>query len=328
MNEWVHKLQNHPDYKNLSIERLNLSDRNLYLRYIANTDYDVSCWGGNFSYLWAHNFSNQLKIYKALIDEMLVTFILTKKGRLFLPCLPFGKGDPDKVLNVLIKCGEICRSWNKESNFLHKSLVNPLNTPQLLFLQQANLYNTYFTTKQLSGLERHYSIDHLISLKGKDFSKVRNKLNKFNRTFPNHILRKYQAQDFKEVINLGKLWEEKSGKKYRRILDYFYFEPLIKYSQELNQIILVIEIDNKIRGITTAEILPNDTAWGGITKYDNHYIGINEKLTVEIAKIIKRLNPKVKTINVGSDLGHEGLAFFKERFRPIYNYERFALFYI
>ena len=133
MNKWINQHLHHPDYQKLGLEKITLKDRELYIHYMANTDYDISSWSGNFTYIWAHNFSKQLMIYKTLIDEMLVTFILTKKGRLFLPCLPFGRGDPNKVINVLIKCGKLCHAWNKESNFLHKSLVIHLISPPKIF---------------------------------------------------------------------------------------------------------------------------------------------------------------------------------------------------
>lgn len=327
MDNWIDKLINHPTYKNLNLQKITLKDKNLYEKYIANTEYDANVWSGNFSYLWAHNYSKALTIYKTIINDFLITFILTNRGRLFLPCLPFGKGNPDEVLSLLIEIGKICSSWNKESNYSHKSLVNPINSPQLAFLKQGKLFNKHFSIKKLSGIERHYSIPKMISLIGKDFSKIRNKINKFNKTYPHCIVRKYKDEDYNEIMNLGKLWEDKSGKKYHRIIDGFYFAPIIKYSKELNHIILIIELNKKIIGMTTAEILPTGNAWGCITKFDNKYIGLSEKLTVEIAREIYRQNPYVKTINVGSDLGSEGLAFYKERFRPVLNYERFALFY-
>lgn len=323
MNIWINKLL---DKKNV-FKNITLQDKNLYEKYIVDSEYEANVWGGNFTYLWSHNFSKNLTIYKTMINDMLTTFILTKRGRLFLPCLPFGKGNPDKVLNVLIKCGNICSNWNKESKYLHKSLVNPVNTPQLTFLKQAKLYNKHFSTEKLSGIERHYSIPKLVNLSGKEFSKVRNRLNKFNKTYSNSIIRKYENNDFSEVMNLGRLWEKTSGKKYKRIIDGFYFEPIIKYSKELNHIILVIELNNKIIGINTAEILSTGNGWGCITKFDNNYSGLSEKLTIEMAKEIYKKSPHVKTINVGSDLGSKGLSFFKERFRPVLNYERFALFY-
>ena len=324
MDKWFQKFTTLNLFK---ASEITLNDKELYEKYIKLCDYPANLWSGNFSYLWAHNFSNNLKIYKTIIDDMLVTIILTKNGRLFLPCLPFGKGSASDLLKVLIKCGNVCEEWNQESKYTHKALVNPLNQPQVDFLSQNNLFTKFFTKEKLSGLERHYSITKVKDLKGKEFSKLRAKINKFHRTYPNAITRDYKLEDFKKIINLNKIWVTSSGQKYQKIFDGFYFEPLIKYQALLDHKIIIIELNKKIIGMNTAEILPTGASWGCITKFDKAYPGISEVLTVEMAKKINLLNPNVTTINVGSDLGSTGLAFNKERFRPVYNFERFALFY-
>lgn len=327
MNEWLRKLKNHTNYQLWNINEINLNDKEIYTKYIQETKFEVSVWSSNFSYLWAHTHSKKVKIFKAMIDGLLVTFILTYKGRLYLPCLPFGKADVESLMDVLLKCAKFCFEWNRHSHYLNKSTINPINSNQLAFLKNSQRFNRYFKEERLTGLERHYSIEKLLKLSGKEFSKVRNKINKFNRMYPHVIIRSYQPTDFQSIMKLGEGWESTSGQKYRRIIDGFYFEPIIRHYKQLNHIIIVLELNGKIIGMTTGEILPTGQAWGCITKFIKDYPGISEKLSVEMAKKIHKLNPYVKYINVGSDLGSKGLAFFKERFRPVFNYERYAVFY-
>ncbi len=327
LNKWLLILKQHPVYKAWKMKELSLEDKKIYDTYIKETEYEASTWSSNFTYLWAHTNSKKLIIFKAFIDNCLVTLILTNKGRLYMPCLPYGKGNSNKICYVILKCSHFCFKWNQISGYTHKSSVNPINEVQLAFLKSSIIFHQYFKEEQLSGLERHYSIHKLIDLHGKEFSKVRNKLNNFNKIYKNAIVRKYKITDLHEVLKVGNVWEASSGQKYKRILDGFYFEPIIKNYQALNHLILVIVLDEKIIGITTGEILPTGQAWGCITKFDNEYKGLSEKLTIEFIKLIHEMNPNIQYINVGSDLGHKGLAFFKERFRPVLNYKRYAIFY-
>ncbi|QVK17210.1 DUF2156 domain-containing protein [Mycoplasmatota bacterium] len=327
MNVWLKKLKNHPKYQLWNMKEIELKDKEIYEKYIQETTYEASVWSSNFTYLWAHTNSTKVNIFKAMIDGLLVTFILSHKGRLYLPCLPFGKADVEHLVDVLLKCAKLCFEWNQQSRYFNKSTINPINSIQLDFLKTSQRFEHYFREERLTGLERHYSIDKLLDLSGKDFSKVRNKINKFNRMYPNLVIRNYQPDDFQSIMELGEGWENTSGGKYRRIIDGFYFEPIISHYKELNHIIIVFELDGKIIGMTTVEILPTGQAWGCVTKFIKDYHGISEKLTIEVIKKIHEINPQVKYINVGSDLGSKGLAFFKERFRPVLNYERYAVFY-
>ncbi len=328
MDKLLYHFKNNPYYSLWRMSEVTLSDKETYALFIKQTEYKANVWSGNFTYIWAHTNSDKLTVFKAYVDDMLVTFILTNSGRLYMPCLPFGKGNAKEVTEVLIKCAIFCLEWNNDTNFSHKSTVNPLNEAQLAFLKQYPQFNNYFREEKLTGIERHYSIPKLVSLYGKDYANIRNKINKFNKTYPKARLRFYKPKDYEEVIKLGEIWEETSGKKYKKIIDEFYFEPIIKHYKELGHIILVIELGGKIIGMISAEILPTGEAWGCITKFNKDYIGLSEKLTTEIAKVINQLNPNVNTINVGSDLGSKGLAFYKERYRPVLNYKRYALFFI
>ncbi|NLG82521.1 MAG: DUF2156 domain-containing protein [Bacilli bacterium] len=311
----------------IRLENITLADKSLYDTYIKSCQYPVNCWSGNFTYIWAHNHSRNLKIYKTFINDFLVTFIRTNKGRMYLPTLPFGSGNPNQLIECLRIASLVCLNQNKAANISNKAVINPINEAQLSYLKQAPDFSTYFYESKLTGLERHYSIKKLLTLKGKEFQQIRNKLNRFKKKYPHAIIRKYEDKDFKQVKELNKLWINESGKKYKRIIDGFYFEPIIKNHQSLNHTILVIEIDNKIVGLISGEVLPNKNAWGCLTKFDKNYDGISETLTIEFIKALHKEHPYITTINVGSDLGDKGLAFNKERYRPVHNYKRYCLYY-
>ncbi|NLC94447.1 MAG: DUF2156 domain-containing protein [Bacilli bacterium] len=311
----------------IKLEPITLTDKQLYDTFIKDSQYPTNCWSGNFTYIWAHNFSKSLKIYKTFINGFLVTFIITNKGRMYLPTLPFGAGNLEELIECLRIASLACLEQNKKAGITNKAVINPLNEAQLNYLKQSPLFTTYFQDSKLTGLERHYSINKLLRLKGKEFQQIRNKLNRFKEKYPQAIIRKYTDKDFHQVSELNQIWIKESGKKYKRIIDGFYFEPIIKNYANLNHHIIVIEIDQKIVGLISGEVLPNKNAWGCLTKFDKNYDGISETLTIEFVKHLHQSYPYINTINVGSDLGDKGLAFNKERYRPVYSYKRYCLYY-
>ncbi len=327
MEKWLTKIKRQYEYHFWMMKELDIKDKDLYSKFIKETNYSANVWSSNFAYLWAHTQITSVKIFKAFINHMLVTFILTKRGRLYLPCLPYGRGNVEDVMNVLLISARFCFKWNLESDYTKMSTIIPINANQLAFLKKSNRYDVYFKEERLTGLERHYSISKLIDLKGKDFNTIRYKINHFNKSYPTAKVRNYEDKDFEEVMKLGSEWIKTAGSKYNRIIDGFYFENIMKNYKELDHLILVIELDGKIIGMISGGILPTGQAWGCLTKFINEYKGITEKLAIEMVKAIHNINPNVEYMNVGSDLGQKGLIFYKERFRPVLNYERYAVFF-
>jgi hypothetical protein len=313
-------------YKDWGFRDLDLKDRESYDQHIEATMFPVDIWSSNFAYLWAHTrIPNKLTIMCSEVEGMLVTWILTTRGRLYLPCLPVGSGKLSKVVDVLSRCVHYCLDWNHRSGFVHKPVVAKLSSNQLAYFQQSDDFNRIFEPKLLSGIERHLSISRLTTLTGKQFSTIRYKLNKFQRDCPDAFLRFYKPGDFDGVIRLGQQWKESAGTKHRRILDSFYFKATVKHYQALGLENLVVDLDGRIIGITIGGVLPTGEAWGYLTKFDNSYDGLSEYLNIAMARRIREIEPKAELINIGTDFGNRHLAMAKEKFRPVRSYKRFAL---
>jgi hypothetical protein len=261
----------------------------------------------------------------SLVDGILVTWILTKQGRLYLPCLPVGGGSLTDIMSVLNQCTSYCDDWNQQTGFSHKPVIAKLSSSQLAYFQQSKEFTLQFTPKLLSGIERHLSISSLTSLTGNQFSTIRYKLNRFRRNYPNVKLRIYQPSDLENVIKLAQLWQRSAGAKHRRIQDGFYFKATVKHYAALGLENLVVELDGRIIGMTTGGVLPTGEAWGYIMKYDNSFVGLSEYLVIAMAQRIREIEPKAELINIGTDFGNQRLAMAKEKFRPVRAYQRFAL---
>lgn len=306
-----------------TFNEIKIEDMNIYSEYIKTTKYPANLWSSNFAYLWASGQSNMRKVLWKIIDDVLVTFAYTRYNTLYLMCLPFGRGNPEEIENVLLKCLKFCCEWN--NNDISKSVVRVVNSMQLEFLRKSSEFGKHFKAIPLMGIEKHFSIQNLIFLEGKQFRHLRQKINKFRKLYRNANIRKYTSNDYNEVIRLGKHWADTSGKKYSRLFDKVYFREIIKHYNELNHLVLVVEIEGKIIGMVSGGELPTGQSWGCLSKFMNEFEGLSEFLMVEFAHEIYKTNPNIEYMNTGSDLGPGGLRFFKDKFRPILNLKRYGL---
>lgn len=306
-----------------SFNLIDISDMDLYSEYIKKTEYPANLWTANFAFVWAVSQSETKKMLWKIVDDMLVTFTYLRSDELYMTFLPYGKGNADKVVDVVYKCLKYCYEYNNHED--SSTVVKVVNSMQLDFLRQSANFDKLFKVKGWVGMEKHFSISKLLTLPGKEFEYVRRKINKFHKLCPNAIIRDYRPEDFDEVMKLAEYWSNTSGAKYSFIFDRVYFREIIKHYKELNHTILIVELDEKIIGLSTGGDLPNGQSWWCISKFMNDYDGLSELLIVEMAKRINKINPNIEIMNAAEDLGPGGLRFFKERFRPVLDLRRYLL---
>ncbi|GAA4720020.1 phosphatidylglycerol lysyltransferase domain-containing protein [Brevibacillus fulvus] len=320
-------LQNQPRrvvLRDWAFRKIRLRDREMFIEFQKQCDYPLNLWSANFDYLWADSQSREKKVMWRIVDGMLVPFVLMRKGGLHLVCLPFGKGTAEQVLQTVYRCLRFCNRWNRGNGF-SMATIRTVNAAQLEFLQQSDKMGKYFDVMQIRGKERHFGIQNLVKLAGKDFARIREAINKFKREHPTLTVRRYTDEDFRKLLRVNENWRKTAGKKYSLIFDGVYFEQILKRHKELEHIILVVEIDEKIVGMVTGGLTPAGNAWGCLTKRLEGYNGINEFMMVEFAREINRVDPSAELLNVGSDLGVPGLVAFKEKFRPVLSLERYRV---
>jgi uncharacterized protein len=304
---------------------IDLNDKFLFDQFTKESEYPATVWSSNFAYLWASSQSKNRKTVWKIIDGMLVPFFYNVKHLfLSLVCLPFGKGNAEHVSKVLYKCIDYCYKLNKLTGNQGYSRIRTINEAQLQFLQTSEKFNQCFHTKKLLGIERHYSVQKLINLSGKEFAYVRRKINKFHRKYPQAIIRKYKSDtDYHKVIEFNNKW---ANEQDEGIFDGIYFKEILKHPDELDHTVLVVEIDDQIVGITSGGCLPTGQSWACLRKGDHNVEGLSEMLLYELVKESCKVNPSIEYMNDGSDLGDQGLRFFKERFRPELNLNRYRVY--
>jgi len=303
---------------------IRLKDKEIFEDYSKRCNYPINLWSTNFAYLWADSQGDQKMVMWKIEDEMLVPFVLYRSEGLHVVCLPLGSGKRDKILYVTYKCLKFCDKWNQKNGF-NRGTLRTINQDQLEFFQRSPKFRDYFDPRKMNGLERHFSIEKITELKGKDFHRVRNQLNRFNREYPGAVIRPYQHRDYEPVLRVNRSWLKKAQNNYSVIFDQVYFREIMRYHDRLDHLVLVVEVDGSIVGMVSAGITPDGQSWGCLIKKMADMDGLNEVMIVEIAREIKRLYPNVELLNVGSDLGVEGLSQFKEKFRPVMSLERYRV---
>ena len=89
---------------------------------------------------------------------------------------------------------------------------------------------------------------------------------------------------------------------------------------------LVVELQDEIIGMVSGGALPTGQSWWCLSKFIDEYNGLSEMLIIELAKAINKKNPNVEFMNAGEDLGPGGLRLFKQRFKPIMDLRRYAIY--
>lgn len=303
---------------------IQLEDKKMYADYIRQTRYPANLWSSNFAYLWADSQSKRRTILWKIIDGLLVTFAYSYKKSLYLFCLPFGNSDPEKLINVLLTALNYCLEWNNQNK--SNSFLRMINDNQLKFLEKDERFYKYFKRTTWTGIERHYDLKLVSELKGKDFEKIRNRVNKFNKENPDAQVIPYHKSNYNELIKLNEKWRATSGRKYSNIFDGVYYKELIKYNDELEQTTLIIRKNDRIIGMISGGLVHTGQVWGSVIKFVDNIPGLSETLTVEFCRKLHEMFPEAKFINVGSDLGAGGLRDYKLKFRPVLNLKRYQLY--
>ncbi len=296
----------------------------MYTKYMQNSLFPLQNFYYNFAFLWSCSQSSKEKIIWKIVDNLLVTFVLTRRKRLYLRCLPFGTATPDQLLEVLYKSMRFCFEYNGHSRA--NTIVKVITSPELEFLQSSSKFSSYFMTKTLKGIERIYSLPKLCSLAGGEYANLRNHINRFYRKNSQITIRPYITKDYKKLLRLKEEWNSTRGEKYHSITDDIRYRVVLRYHTLLHHTIFVAEAGDKIVGMATSGLTPDHQSWGYFLKVLDGYNGLSEALIIHVAKELIKRNPNMQLMNVGHDSGIKGLINFKTKFHPVLNLERYRIY--
>ena len=174
---------------------LDMSDKELYEYYLEKIPYEKNLWVMNFTYLFTYSESLTRKIVWKLIDDMLCVFMITSEQEIGLVHLPLGDCNKKKLNTVLAKCFKIMDRQNYEDGKIPEvAYVSELQTSWIY------LKRYFYIVDSCVGAEYHYDIKNLIQMEGKEYSYIRNKIRKFNKSYPNAKWREYKDKDWDQLM--------------------------------------------------------------------------------------------------------------------------------
>lgn len=168
--------------------------------------------------------------------------------------------------------------------------------------------------------ERRESFDYIYNskdlgmLKGRRYSKKKNKINNFTKTY-NYTYERITEDNIDEVIEFQKNWCLKRECDTIPILknENLGIMNLLNHYKEMDYIGAMIKIENKVIAYSLGEILNDDYGVIHIEKGLNEYIGSYQLINHLFAR---NEFSNCKYINREDDFGDEGLREAKESYHP------------
>lgn len=235
----------------------------------------------------------------ALEDNIILTTFFDGQ-RQFRP--PLGKPDAE-----LLK--EIVRLAKEEESV--RSIVGiDENTKNWI----AGLYPDLELSPNRDYFDYVYLASYLANLEGRDYLKIRNKLNRFNRKYP-HSIEPISKDNFEEVRAFLRRWCLWKDCESNIMLDNERIAVLYSMDNFFNLGLsgAAIRIGANIEAISVFEKMNDETAIVHFEKAMPDYDGIYQAVNNTAARILVE---DYKFINRESDLGIEGLRESKNRYHP------------
>ncbi|MGA1821493.1 MAG: DUF2156 domain-containing protein [Thermoplasmatota archaeon] len=279
------------DYRQVEID-----DKDLFMDHFSryppvHSDYTFStmiCWSDYMEYF-----------YKFMDDSLL---IMTRCGDEMFFRPPHGPRNREAALKIM----DLSTEMNSATVF---SVADPI-MKQWLAEEFPDLnfepHREYF--------DYVYLADDLASLPGKKYLKIRNYLNKFQKTYP-HTVEEISKDDFSEVVDFMERWCEQRGCEEEPLLqsENIAMKKAIDLFFDLDLKGIVLRIGGEIEAVSIYEEMDRNTAVIHYEKANQDVRGLYQAINKEAARILAK---KYRFINRESDMGLEGLRLAKEKYRP------------
>ena len=179
-----------------------------------------------------------------------------------------------------------------------------------------------------SESEYIYVAKDFADMVGKKYHAKRNHISKFLSLYPNAELKPYQKQYREDVMKFASKWVIEKEVSTDTLVNYDLDEEINRLYQMLdevekgNLICAVLFIDNKIIGLTIAEIMSSNNA---VVMYEKADIDYEGSYTFLARTFAKEYLYNCKYINRQEDMGIEGLRKSKLSYNPDHMFVTYAV---
>jgi len=250
-----------------------------------------------------------VKFYYLLLKDSLLIMTKLQENIRFRP--PIGEYNKDLFQQVF----ELAKKEGSDEPF---GIIDTptkkwlsINFPKLKFIPHRDYFDYI------------YLASNLAELPGKEYAKIRNRLNKFKKNFSykTEEITKENMDEIKQFLKRWCLWKdcdsdpllENEKKAILYSIDHFF---------ELELSGLAIRINDKIEAISVFEPMNLDTAVVHYEKGSPDYDGIYKAINADVAKLLRK---DFRFINREQDMGLPGLRQAKMSYRPHHMIEVFHI---
>ncbi|MDH4944983.1 phosphatidylglycerol lysyltransferase domain-containing protein [Sulfurimonas sp. C5] len=299
-----------------------LKAKKIMEKYLAKVEVDISDYTFAANYIWLANSSG----FYAVINKCFCLFVMTG-GELTMLLPPLGK--KKNTTKAIIKCFGIMNANNSSPYYARIDYVQSSMLEE--FIKDTDegesifeMLEHYLVEKKL--VDYVYNVESLIKLNGNNYHTKRTEINKFVKSYPEHMIETLDTTKHKEgILNLFNKWVSDRVKYMPKEEAEVFLEgihqerhaikQMLKHYEQLGLIGLVIYIDDEIKGFTVGEQINADTATVIIEKTDFEILGCAQYIFREFSKNLQE-HFGINYINVGDDMGFENLRKVKMSYRP------------
>ncbi|WP_300389662.1 phosphatidylglycerol lysyltransferase domain-containing protein [Fusobacterium sp.] len=280
-----------------------IQDKEIIDEYLKGK-FNISDYNFTNQYLWSIGEESKYKIEN---NVLIVKGVFAEEEYYYMP-VPKDKTDDN--LKALV---EVIREIIQDG---HRIILVPEEWKEIL-------EKDFILEERRESFDYIYNSKDLGTLKGRKYSKKKNKINNFTKTY-NYTYERISEDNINEVIEFQKNWCLERECDTIPILknENLGIMNLLNHYTEMDYIGAMIKIGNKVIAYSLGEILNDDYGVIHIEKGLNEYTGSYQLINHLFAQ---NEFSNCKYINREDDFGDEGLREAKESYHPAFLLKKYEI---
>lgn len=280
-----------------------IQDKEIIDEYLKGK-FNISDYNFTNQYLWSIGEESKYKIEN---NVLIVKGVFAEEEYYYMP-VPKEKTDDN--LKALV---EVIREIIQDG---HRIILVPEEWKEIL-------EKDFILEERRESFDYIYNSKDLGTLKGRKYTKKKNKINNFTKTY-NYTYERISEDNINEVIEFQKNWCLERECDTIPILknENLGIMNLLNHYTEMDYIGAMIKIENKVIAYSLGEILNDDYGVIHIEKGLNEYTGSYQLINQLFAQ---NEFSNCKYINREDDFGDEGLREAKESYHPAFLLKKYEI---
>lgn len=280
-----------------------IQDKEIIDEYLKGK-FNISDYNFTNQYLWSIGEESKYRIEN---NVLIVKGVFAEEEYYYMP-VPKDKTDAN--LKALV---EVIREIIQDG---HRIILVPEEWKEIL-------EKDFILEERRESFDYIYNSKDLGTLKGRKYTKKKNKINNFTKTY-NYTYERISEDNINEVIEFQKNWCLERECDTIPILknENLGIMNLLNHYTEMDYIGAMIKIENKVIAYSLGEILNDDYGVTHIEKGLNEYIGSYQLINQLFAQ---NEFSNCKYINREDDFGDEGLREAKESYHPAFLLKKYEI---